>query len=68
MTLTLLRKGKPVLTRSARFGYGRHDFALRPRQRGGLDVRLQAVDLAGNAATAAGALSVRPAAKRHKSN
>ena len=24
VTLTMLRKGKPVLTRSARFGYGRH--------------------------------------------
>ena len=32
VTLTVLRKGKPVLTRSARFGYGRHAFAIRARQ------------------------------------
>jgi hypothetical protein len=30
VTLTVLRKGRPVLTRSARFGYGRHAFAIRP--------------------------------------
>jgi hypothetical protein len=60
VTLTILRKGKPVLTRSARFGQGRHAFAFRPRQRGGLDVRLRAVDLAGNVGAVAGRIAVRP--------
>jgi len=59
VTLTLLRKGKPVLTRSARVGYGRHAFAIRPRRRGGLDVRLRAVDLAGNVGALAGRIAVR---------
>jgi hypothetical protein len=59
VTLTVLRRGKPVLTRSARFGYGRHAFAIRPRRRGGLDVRLRAVDLAGNVGALAGRIAVR---------
>jgi D-glucuronyl C5-epimerase C-terminus len=59
VTVTLLRKGKPVLTRSARFGYGRHAFAFRPRKRGALAVRLRAVDLAGNAGAIAGRIAVR---------
>ena len=59
VTLTVLRKGKPVLTRTARFGYGRHAFAFRPRRRGGLAVRLRAVDLAGNAGAIAGRIAVR---------
>ena len=59
VTLTVLRKGKPVLTRSARFGYGRHAFAIRARQRGGLEVRLRAVDPAGNVGAVAGRIAVR---------
>jgi hypothetical protein len=59
VSLTVLRKGKPVLARSARFGYGRHAFAIRPRRRGGLDVRLRAVDLAGNVGALAGRIAVR---------
>jgi D-glucuronyl C5-epimerase-like protein len=59
VTVTMLRKGKPVLTRSARFGYGRHAFAFRARQRGGLAVRLRAVDLAGNVGAVAGRIAVR---------
>jgi D-glucuronyl C5-epimerase C-terminus len=59
VTVTLLRKGRPVLTRSARFGYGRHAFAFRPRKRGALAVRLRAVDLAGNAGAVAGRIAVR---------
>jgi hypothetical protein len=58
VTVTLLRKGKPVLTRSARFGYGRHAFAYRPRKRGALAVRLRAVDLAGNAGVVTGRIAV----------
>ena len=59
VTLTVLRKGKPVLARTARFGYGRHAFAFRPRRRGGLAVRLRAVDLAGNVGAIAGQIAVR---------
>jgi hypothetical protein len=59
VTVTLLRGGKPVFTRSARFGYGRHAFAFRPRKRGTLEVRLRAVDLAGNVGAVAGRIVVR---------
>ncbi len=59
VSLTLTRRGKPVLARSARFGYGRHAFAFRPRLRGALGVRLRAVDLAGNASAVAGRIAVR---------
>jgi hypothetical protein len=59
VAVTLLRKGKPVFRRSARFGYGRHAFAFRPRKRGGLVVRLRAVDLAGNVGAVAGRIAVR---------
>jgi hypothetical protein len=59
VSLTLTRRGKPVLARSARFGYGRHAFAFRPGLRGALGVRLRAVDLAGNAGAIAGRIAVR---------
>jgi hypothetical protein len=59
VTLTMLRKGKPVLTRTARFGYGRHAFAFRGRRRGALEVRLRAVDAAGNVGAVAGRIAVR---------
>ena len=59
VAVTMLRKGRPVFTRSARFGYGRHAFAFRPRTRGGLVVRLRAVDLAGNVGAVAGRIAVR---------
>jgi D-glucuronyl C5-epimerase C-terminus len=61
VSVTLLRRGKPVFSHSARFGYGRHAFAFRPRKRGALEVRLRAVDLAGNASAAAGSIAVRKA-------
>jgi hypothetical protein len=48
-----------VFSRSARFGYGRHAFAFRPRKRGALEVRLRAVDLAGNVGAVAGRIVVR---------
>ena len=59
VSLTLTRRGKPVLVRAARFGYGRHAFAFRPRLRGALGVRLRAVDLAGNVGAVAGRIAVR---------
>jgi hypothetical protein len=68
VTVTVLRDGAVVLSRTARIGRGSHETALKPAKAGPLEVRLRAVDLAGNAAAAAGSLSVRPAAKRHKSN
>ena len=68
VTVTVLRDGAVILSRTARLGRGDHDTALKPAKAGPLEVRVRAVDLAGNAATATGALSVRPAAKRHKSN
>jgi len=59
VTLTLARAGKRVLTRSARFGQGRHAFAFRPRKRGALAVGLRAVDLAGNVGAINGRIAVR---------
>jgi hypothetical protein len=59
VAVTLLRKGRVVFTSSARFGYGRHAFAFRPRTHGGLVVRLRAVDLAGNVGAVAGRIAVR---------
>jgi hypothetical protein len=59
VTVTLLRGGAVVYTRTARFGYGRHAFAFTPRKRGPLAVRLRAVDLAGNAGAVAGRIEVR---------
>jgi hypothetical protein len=59
VSVTLLRGGRPVFSRSARFGYGRHAFAFRPRRRGALEVRLRAVDLAGNVGAVAGRIVVR---------
>jgi hypothetical protein len=61
VSVTLLRAGKPVFSQSARFGFGRHAFAFRPRKRGSLEVRLHAVDLAGNAGAVAGTIAVRKA-------
>jgi hypothetical protein len=61
VSVTLLRRGKPVFSRTARFGYGRHAFAFRPRKRGALEVRLRAVDLAGNVGAVAGTIVVRKA-------
>jgi hypothetical protein len=58
VSLVLTRRGKPVYARTARFGYGRHAFAFRPRRRGALGVRLRAVDLAGNAGAVAGRIAV----------
>jgi hypothetical protein len=59
VSVTLLRRGTPILSSSARFGRGRHAFAFRPRKRGPLAVRLRAVDLAGNVVAVAGRLVVR---------
>ncbi len=61
VTLVARRSGKPVFTATARLGAGRRTFTL-PRLRSArpLELELRAVDLAGNAARAAGTLPVRP--------
>jgi hypothetical protein len=65
VSVTIVRRGRPVLVRHARLGYGEHDVGFRPGRAGPLEVRLSAVDLAGNVGGATTALSVRPAKKRH---
>jgi D-glucuronyl C5-epimerase C-terminus len=59
VTLTLLRAGRPVLTRTVQLAHGTRSLGFTPIKAGPLAVRLRAVDLAGNAATASGAIAVR---------
>jgi hypothetical protein len=61
VSVTIVRRGRAVLARSARLGYGEHKVGFRPPQAGSYAVRLRAVDLAGNVGTATATLSVRPA-------
>ena len=63
VSLTVLRHDKVVLARTVVLSRGRHAFPIRPRKATPLDIRLRAVDLAGNASTADGQLDVRPARK-----
>jgi hypothetical protein len=61
VTLVARRAGRPVFTRTARVAAGRRTFALTAlRSARPLRLELRAVDLAGNAARAAGTLRVRP--------
>jgi hypothetical protein len=60
---TVLRKGVVVWSHTARMGYGRRALSLHPVKAGPLEVRLRAVDLAGNVGTAAGTLHVGRAHK-----
>jgi hypothetical protein len=64
VTATVLRKGVVVWSHTARMGYGRRALSLRPAKAGPLEVRLRAVDLAGNVGTAAGTLHVGRAAPK----
>ena len=64
VSVTIVRAGKVVLARSARLGYGDHKVGFRPKDAGPHQVRLRAVDLAGNVGTAAAELAVRPAKRR----
>jgi hypothetical protein len=64
VSVTIVRGGKVVLARSARLGYGDHKVGFRPKDAGPHQVRLRAVDLAGNVGTASGELAVRPAKPR----
>ncbi|HWH93832.1 MAG TPA: D-glucuronyl C5-epimerase family protein [Baekduia sp.] len=65
VTITAVRRGTVVLSRTARLARGEHKAGLRPSQAGPLLVRIRAVDLAGNAAAAEAIVHVRAAAKRH---
>jgi hypothetical protein len=68
VTVTALRRGKPVFTTTARRGHGRHDVELKPSQPGPLTIRLGAVDLAGNAASEQTTMHVTPAPKKRKAD
>jgi hypothetical protein len=61
VTVSARRGGRVVWSRTERRGRGRHIFGLRPARAGRLDVQARAVDLAGNAAAAAGRVDVLPA-------
>jgi D-glucuronyl C5-epimerase C-terminus len=64
--LTAVRGGKTVYDHTARLGYGAHRVTLRPSRPGRLVLRVQAVDLAGNAGVAQATVKVRAAAKKHR--
>jgi hypothetical protein len=68
VTVTAARRGKAVLTRTARLGRGRHVVAIEPSRAGPLVVRAGAVDLAGNAGSAHGTLHVAAAPERHEAH
>jgi hypothetical protein len=66
VTITIAKGSTVVLQRAARLGYGEHAIAVRPARSGPHTVRVRAVDLAGNAAEATAALTVRPARKARR--
>jgi hypothetical protein len=66
VTVTLRRRSAVVYRASMRLARGRHSVSVVPRKRGRLAVSVRAVDLAGNAADAAGKLDVRAAPKERR--
>jgi hypothetical protein len=64
VTVTALRKGQPVFTRTARLARGRHTVKIKPSEAGPLLIRLGAVDLAGNAASKQETMHVTPTPKK----
>jgi D-glucuronyl C5-epimerase C-terminus len=68
VTVTVARRGKVVLTSTARYGRGRHLVAIEPSRAGPLVVSAGAVDLAGNAASDHGTLHVTPPPKKHEAD
>jgi hypothetical protein len=68
VSVTIVRRGTVVLARTARLGRGAHRVGVRPSQGGPLLVRVRAVDLAGNAGAGTARVSVRPAARRERSD
>jgi hypothetical protein len=65
VTITAVRRGRVVFSRTARLGYGQHKVGLRPARSGPMVIGVRAVDLAGNAGAAQTTLHVAPA-KKHK--
>jgi hypothetical protein len=68
VTITAVRRGTVVLSRTARLGRGDHDAELRPSEAGPLLVRVRAVDLAGNAGAAEVTAHVRAATSKHEAD
>ena len=68
VTVTVVRRGTAVLRRTARVGSGQHAIAFRPAHAGSYEVRVRAIDLAGNPGSAETVVSVRPAPKKHRSH
>jgi hypothetical protein len=66
VTVTAVRRGRVVLSRTARLGRGEHKVGLRPAEAGPMVVSVRAVDLAGNAGGAQATVHVRAAAKKHR--
>lgn len=66
VTTRVTRDGKPVAGRTARLGRGTHALRFTPARAGRYAVSVRAVDLAGNAAQAAGSVTVAaaPAGRR----
>jgi hypothetical protein len=64
VTATVLRKGAVVWSHTARMGYGPRTLSVRPAKAGPLEVRLRAVDLAGNVGTTTGTLHVARATRK----
>jgi hypothetical protein len=64
VTITAVRSGSVVLSRTAHLGRGRHKVDVRPTKAGPLLVRVRAVDLAGNAGATETTVHVKPAAKK----
>jgi len=56
-----------IATRRSLLGHGTRAFGFRPRLPGPVQVRLRAVDLAGNAAEIAGEIHVPPPRRHGKS-
>jgi hypothetical protein len=65
VTVTVVRQGVVVLSRTARVSHGEHRLGLRPARAQPLLVRVRAVDLAGNAGAGEVRLTVAPAARKH---
>jgi hypothetical protein len=64
VTVTVTRRDRVIMQRSVRFGHGTRWFDFHPDKSGQVQVRLRAVDLAGNASEVTGDVEVAPARRR----